>query len=150
MAKKSLICFITLVILSLCCGVSYATENSNSISLGNEIMKSIDKTENSMQNVVSGNVVKDAGNMVKNGMDDMKNGVNNMENDMKDEDGKRNEEVIGGYDNGNYNATRTTAEQTLNTGVNTITATTWMWIILVFDMVMIIAAILYYATQDNS
>ena len=139
MAKKSLICFITLVILSLCCGVSYATENSNSISLGNEIMKSIDKTENSMQNVVSGNVVKDAGNMVKNGMDD-----------MKDEDGKRNEEVIGGYDNGNYNATRTTAEQTLNTGVNTITATTWMWIILVVAMVMIIAAIWYYATQDNS
>ena len=68
----------------------------------------------------------------------------------KHEDRNRNEELIGGYDNGNYNTTRTTAEQTINTGVNTMTATTWMWIILVVAMVMIIAAIWYYATQDNS
>ena len=45
MLKKSLICTLAITILSLFCTVSFAAEENNKINLGNEIMRSIDKTE---------------------------------------------------------------------------------------------------------
>ena len=54
-----------------------------------------------------------------------------------------------GTNNGNYNVARTTADQTINNGINTMTATTWMWIILIVAAVTILMAIWYYATQGN-
>ncbi len=163
MLKKSFICALAIIILSLCCTISFANEKGNNINLGNEIMRSIDKTENSMKNVVSGNVVRDAGNMVNDEINMMKGGVNtirndagNVENTMRDDrnnsDINRNNDnnmVITGTNGGNYNTTRTSVDQTLNGGVNTMTATTWMWIILIVAAVTIMAAIWYYATQGN-
>lgn len=136
MAKKSLICSLAILVIFMFSGICFAANNENSINLGNEIMQSIDKTEDSVKNVVSGNVVKDTGNMVKDGVNNVGNGVRNIGNNVGD---------------GNYNTTRTTAEGTTTyTGTNTMTTTTWMWIILVVAAVIIFAAIWYYATQSNS
>lgn len=130
MAKKIFIVGFAMIILCLCCGVCFAAED-NSVTLGNEIMQSIDKTGESANNVVSGNWVKDAGNTVKNAGD-------NVKNDAKAMTGT-----------GSYNTTRTSAETTTNGAVNTMSTTTWMWIILVVAAIIIIAAIWYYATQNN-
>ena len=167
MLKKSLICALAIIILSLCCTICFANEKGNNINLGNEIMRSIDKTENSMKNVVAGNVVKDAGNMVNNEMNMIKDrvndvgegikdtgnavrdGVDNTENDMNRNNDNNNNAGVAGTNGGNYNTTRTSVDQTLNGGINTMTATTWMWIILIVAAVTIMAAIWYYATQGN-
>ena len=165
MLKKALICTLAIMILSLCCTICFANEKGNNINLGNEIMRSIDKTGNSMKNVVSGNVIKDTGNMVNNEINMIKDGVNYVEDGMRDtgdnaRDGVNNAEntmrndnnnttgVVGRND-GDYNVTRTSVDQTLNGGINTMTATTWMWIILIVAAVTIMAAIWYYATQEN-
>lgn len=133
MAKKIFVTAFAMIVLCLCCGMCFAAENeASSVNLGNQIMDSVDKTGKSIDNVVSGNIVRDAGN-------DVKDGVNN--------DGRD-----GNRDNnqGMYNTTRTTAEGTINNGgFSTITTTTWMWIILVVAAIVIIAAIWYYATRTN-
>lgn len=160
MLKKFLIATLALIILSLCCTICFAKEDENKINLGNEIMRSIDKTENSMQNVISGNVVNDTGNIVRDGINGVENGtrnVGNTVNDYMNNGGNINNDNINnnnntattGLNNGNYNTARTSVDQTLNGGINTMTATTWMWIILIVAAVTIIAAIWYYATQDN-
>lgn len=174
MLKKSLICALAIMLLSLCCTVCFANENGNNINLGNEIMRSIDKTENSMKNVVSGNVVRDTGNMINDEINMMQDGINAVEDGMREDgntvkDGERNvgnsmqdnrdnrnndnqnntNGGVVGRNDGDYNATRTSVDQTLNGGINTMTATTWMWIILIVAAVTIMAAIWYYATQGN-
>lgn len=132
MAKKSLICVFAIIVLSLCCGFCFAAEDNSSINLGNEIMKSVDKTGESAENVVSGNVVNST-------VDTVKGGMNNTKNMMQNDD------------NNNYDVTKTATEGTAdNNGMGTMTTTTWMWIILVVAAVIIIAAIWYYATQNNN
>ena len=148
MLKKSLICALAIIILSLCCTISFANEKGNNINLGNEIIRSIDKTENSMKNVVSGNIVRDAGNMINDEINMIEDGVYNVENTIRNDDNNNTAGVVGRND-GDYNATRTSVDQTLNGGINTMTATTWMWIILIVAAVTIMAAIWYYATQGN-
>lgn len=130
MAKKIFIVGFAMIILCLCCGICFAAED-NSVTLGNEIMQSIDKTGESANNVVSGNWVNDAGNAVRNAGD-------NIKNDAKAMTGT-----------GSYNTTRTSVDQTTNGAMNAMSTTTWMWIILVVAAVIIIAAIWYYATQNN-
>lgn len=149
MAKRGLFVGLAVIILCLCCGTCFAAEgNNNSINLGNEIMESIDKTGDSINNVVSGNAVNDAGNAVRDGVNNVKNGVENIGNDAKNiDDGVVNRSNAGG----NYNAVRTTTEGTQGviTNFDAMSTTTWMWIILVVAAVIIIAAIWYYATQNN-
>lgn len=145
MAKKSLICALAIIVLSLCCGFCFAAEDNSSINLGNEIMKSVDKTGDSAQNVVSGNIVNSTRDTVRDGVDNVGNMVKDAGNNM---DGNNNDN--NNRDN-NYDVTRTTTEGTANNnGIGTMTTTTWMWIILVVAAVIIIAAIWYYATQNNS
>lgn len=144
MAKKIFIVAFAIIVLCLCCGSCFAAENKDSsTNLGNEIMESIDKTGKSAQNIVSGNIVKDAGNTVRNAGNDIKDGAQNAGRDGKDA-------VEGVVNTSNYNTTRTTAEgTTTNGGFSTMTTTTWMWIILVVAAIVIIAAIWYYATRTN-
>ena len=130
MAKKIFMIGFAMIILCLCCGVCFAAED-NSVTLGNEIMQSIDKTKESANNVVSGNWINDAENTVRNAGD-------NMKNDTKAMTGTS-----------NYNTTRTSVDQTTNRTINAMSPTTWMWIILVVAAIIIIAAIWYYATQNN-
>lgn len=129
MAKKIFIVGFAMIVLCLCCGVCFAAE-SNSVNLGNEIMESIDKTGESMNNVVSGNWINETGNNVRQAGDNTRNDFNGMTNA------------------GDYNTARTTVEGTTNTA-GTMSTTTWMWIILVVAAIIIIAAIWYYATQNN-
>ena len=128
MTKKALYALLAMIILCLCCSVSFATDN-NSVTLGNEIMQSIDKTGESINNLVSDNMVNDMDKTVE-------EGVNNVEGTMSGMT--------------NYTTTQTTAERTTGeSGVNMMSTTTWMWIILVVAAVIIIAAIWYYATQNS-
>ena len=137
MTKKALVLICTAVILCLCCSVSFAVENNNSITLGNEVMQSIDKTGDSLNNLVSGNMMTETTNSVVNGAEDVKDGIDNMGNDMM-------------RNNQDYNVTQTTTEGNIGgMGMNTMTTTTWMWIILAVAAIIIIAAIWYYATQNN-
>lgn len=132
MAKKVFLIIFAMIILCLCCGVCFAAED-NSVDLGNEIVESIDRTGESMSNVVSGNWTDDVENTMNDVKDKAKNGTNNiMENNNE----------------GVYNTVKTTAESTAS-GMSTMSTTTWMWIILVVAAIIIIAAIWYYATQNN-
>lgn len=161
MARKSLFVVLTIITICLFCGTCFAAEN-NSINLGNEIMDSIHKTGNSINNVVSGNVVKDAGNTMKGAVNNVggtmnnagrgvQNGVNNVKNNVENMGNNMHKDNVNRTDRGNYNTIRTEVQKTAsNTGLNTMTTTTWMWIILVVAAVIIIAAIWYYATQKNS
>lgn len=144
MAKKIFIVAFAIIVLCLCCGSCFAAEDGgSSTDLGNEIMDSIDKTGKSVDNVVSGNIVKNAGNTVENAGNDVNNGARDAGRDGKDA-------VDGVVNRANYNTTRTTAEgTTTNGGFSTMTTTTWMWIILVVAAIVIIAAIWYYATRTN-
>lgn len=147
MAKKIFMVAFAIIVLCLCCGSCFAAEdNGSSTNLGNEIMDSIDKTGKSVDNVVSGNIVKDAGNTVRNAGNDVKDGANDVGREGRNVvDG-----VVGGANSGMYNTTRTTAEgTTTNGGFSNMTTTTWMWIILVVAAIVIIAAIWYYATRTN-
>lgn len=137
MAKKIFLVVFAMIVFCLCCGICFAADNS--VNLGNEIMQSINKTGESMNNVVSGNWTN------KDVKDDRNNGeraVRNAENYVRD-----GAKTVTGTEN--YNTTRTTAGQTTNRAINTMSTTTWMWIILVVAAIIIIAAIWYYATQNN-
>lgn len=140
MTKKSIICVLAIIILSLCCGMCFAEESSNSINLGNEIMESVDKTGDSFQNIISGNIMDNSSNMMKDGENDVKDGMRDMGTKINN-----GESVVG-----DYNVTRTASEGTNNNNNGAMTTTTWMWIILAVAAVIIIAAIWYYATQNNS
>lgn len=137
MAKKIFIVGFAMIILCLCCGICFAAED-NSVSLGNEVMQSIDKSGESINNVVSGNWTNDDGK------------TKDTRNDLRDDAGA----IIGNTGRnenaGNYNTTRTTVEGMTNDAMTgTMSTTTWMWIILVVAAIIIIAAIWYYATQSN-
>lgn len=141
MTKKLLVLGFAAVILCLCCSVSFASENNNSITLGNEIMQSIDKTGDSFNNMMSGNMVTDTANSVRNGVEDVRNGMMDGVNTIQNGTMRTNQ---------NYNVTQTTTEGNIGQmGMNTMTTTTWMWIILAVAAIIIIAAIWYYATQSN-
>lgn len=146
MVRKSIVAIITAIVLSLCCGFCFAEENSsnnNSINLGNEITRSVDKSGQSVRNVTDDVFSTNTANHMKDGMQnmgrDVTNGINNVDNGIVN---------VTGTNSGNYNATRTTAQGT-TTGFNTMSTTTWMWIILAVAAIIIIAAIWYYATQNN-
>lgn len=146
MAKKCFCIFLAIIIFSLCCGFSFAQEENSSVTLGNEIMDSIDKTTRNAENVVNmdGEKTNNGESNIKNditkGMDSITGGEEEAKNVV---DSRVNE-----TGSGTYNTVRTTAEGT-NSSLDTMTTTTWMWIILIAAAVVIIAAIWYYATQDN-
>lgn len=144
MAKKIFIVGFAMIILCLCCGICFAAED-NSVSLGNEIMQSIDKTGESMENVVSGNWVNGMGNTVRDAGADMRNDVTGITG-TEGMTGNNNRGIAGTND---YNTTRTTVEGSTAGTTNAMSTTTWMWIILVVAAIIIIAAIWYYATQTN-
>ena len=132
MTKKTIFSIIAIIILCLCCTVSFAEDN-NSVSLGNEIMRSVDKTGDSFENLVSGNVIEDTSKAVTGGVNNMVEGTDEMM-----------------MQNQNYNTVQTTREGTVqNSGMGAMTTTTWMWIILSVAAIIIITAIWYYATQNN-
>lgn len=132
MTKKIFFTVLAIFGLCLCCSYSFATENN--ATLGNEIMKSIDKTGESIDNVMSSNVIEETGNDVREGVDDIGTGMSE-----------------GARRGANYITTQTTTEGTTDTNRTgfTMDTTTWMWIILVVASVIIIMAIWYYATNNS-
>lgn len=146
MTKKILICLVFVVTLINVCAFSnicFAANDEKSINLGNEITKSMDKTADSVRNVVSGNVIYDAAEGVKNTAQNAKNVVEDGADAVKKEERKMESDA-----NDSYNARRTTAEAT-ETGIDKDRMTTWMWLTLIAATTIIIAAIWYYVTQVN-
>lgn len=154
MVKKIFIIGITAIILSLCCTVSFAAneKTNSSVNLGNEVMQSVDKAGRSMQNmtddVFSGNMINNAKDGMTNTMNNMGNMTMHPVNTLVNEENRAQTEAR--QDVGNYNTVRTTAEtDTAMAEFTTMSTTTWMWIILAVSAIIIIAAIWYYATQNN-
>ncbi len=155
MAKKIITSlFVGLLLINCFFITTVSFANENTISLGNEITKSMDKTGDSMKNVLSGNAIMDAGNNIKNTVNDARNVVmdetNDMKADVKDEENKMyKDDEMKKTDNGeNYDARRTNAEIS-RSGIDNNIMMTWMWIALIAATTIIIAAIWYYVTQTN-
>lgn len=146
MTKKILICLVlvvTLINVWAFSNISFAANDEKSINLGNEITKSMDKTGDSLRNVVSGNVINDAAQGVRNTAENAKNMVEDGAGAMKEEERRMESDT-----NDSYNAQRTTAEAT-RSGIDKDQMTTWMWLTLIAATTIIIAAIWYYVTQVN-
>ena len=160
MAKKTITVLAVMCIFSLFCGICCFAADDNSINLGNTVSETMDKAGRSIENVkndiFSGNRDNDGHNnnekdMINNGVNHVENGVNHIDNGAKDVgNAVVNTTRLDGYRTNNYNAVRTETTTGLpNTEVGGMTTTTWMWIILAVSAVIIIAAIWYYATQNN-
>lgn len=145
MTKKIFAIILVSAILSLCCGFCFAASNeADTVNLGNEISSSLNKGANSVGNVAED--VVGAGEEMVNGVGDAfrRMGDNNdNNNNNNDNNGMWNNGTTDGY-----STTRTTAEGTQTTN-GTMSTTTWMWIIFAVAAVIIIAAIWYYAMQGN-
>lgn len=155
MAKKIIASlFVGLLLINCFFITTVSFANENTISLGNEITKSMDKTGDSMKNVLSGNVIMDAGNNIKNTVNEARNVVmdeaNDMKADLKNEANKmdKDDEMKKTENGENYDARRTNAEIS-RSGIDNNTMMTWMWIALIAAITIIIAAIWYYVTQTN-
>lgn len=155
MAKKIIASlFVGLLLINCFFITTVSFANENTISLGNEITKSMDKTGDSMKNVLSGNVIMDAGNNIKNTVNEARNVVmdeaNDMKADLKNEANKmdKDDEMKKTENGENYDARRTNAEIS-RSGIDNNTMMTWMWIALIAATTIIIAAIWYYVTQTN-
>lgn len=155
MAKKIITSlFVGLLLINCFFITTVSFANENTISLGNEITKSMDKTGDSMKNVLSGNVIMDAGNNIKNTVNEARNVVmdeaNDMKTDLKNEVNKmdKDDEMKKTENGENYDARRTNAEIS-RSGIDNNTMMTWMWIALIAATTIIIAAIWYYVTQTN-
>lgn len=145
--RKLLYSILAIIVLCVCSSTCFAAENGNSVTLGNEIMQSIDKTGQSFDNIVSGNIVDDTKNGVRSGVDNAKDGVDDGMNMITDDAMM----MTNNTRQQDYNTAQTATEGTAQrNGMDTMTTTTWMWIILSIAAIIIIAAIWYYATQNNS
>lgn len=150
MAKK-IFASLAIIMLSLCCGVCFATENNSNVNLGDQITDSLDKAGDSMRNVADD---------VMDGMgvrDNNRNNNNNYNSNSRNRNTNNNNydnntmDNRTGYTNGNgftdgYNAVRTSVDEATTGNMST---TTWIWIILAVAAIIITAFVWYYAAQDN-
>lgn len=165
MARKSLFIGLAIIVLSLCCGISYATETEEVLAatnLGNQITESLNKTGDSANTAIKAttegisNIKTEATNSINHGMNMVNDGVHNNNGSTTDTRNYNSTRTgvsgVNGHDGvstgtRNYNATRTSTTAPMLTGMST---TTWMWVILAVAAIIIIAAIWYYATQTNN
>jgi hypothetical protein len=148
MAKKLFIGVEIIAVISLFFSVySFATnEDSKTVNLGNEVSKTIDKTEDNVENAAdkTGNAGQRLVNDVKTDMGAMFNNNNNNDNDNNN----KSNNAVANNNNVNYSTARTaTNGNVLNTGMS---STTWVWIIMAVAAIIIIAAVWYYAAQNNT
>lgn len=138
MAKKVVITSIAIMFLSLFCGFCFAANDMKTdvIDLGNDVNKSLDKAGQSVKNVtndvMSGNVMNKTENGIKHVGDNIEDGV----------------ETVTNRTVGTYNTVRTNTGTTLN-GTNTMSNTTWIWVVIAVLAVIIVSAVWYYVAQNN-
>lgn len=146
MTKKILFLLVGLLIFSVNFSVCFAADNT--INLGNEITKSIDKTSENLDKVVPGNIVTDTKNELYKEKDNMVNELDKGKSEI-DKTGEKIDDNVykDSKDVGEYNTVRTSVT---NEGlVDQDTMTTWMWILLVIATSIIVASIWYYVTRMN-
>ena len=138
MFKKISLCIAIIAAMVLFTSFSFAT------NLGNEVKDSMEKTGETVGNMVEGatnagkDVVNNVGNAVSGAMNNVKNGINSVTNNME---GNTNNQNTA---NNNYTATRTA---TFGTGTN---GTIWMWVILGVVALLIIGLSWYYMSDNKS
>jgi ABC-type transport system involved in multi-copper enzyme maturation permease subunit len=146
MTKKLFIGIAIITVVSLFFSVcSFASnEDSKTVNLGNEVSKTIDKTEDNVENAAD-----KTGNAGQRLVNDVKTDVGAMfDNTDNNNDNNKNNVATANTNNGNYTTTRTaTNGNVLNTGMS---STTWIWIIMAVAAIIIIAAVWYYAAQNNT
>lgn len=167
MAKK-IFMSLAIIMLTLCClSVCFAADNNSNVNLGDELTRSLDKTEDSVENV-TGDVMNGITSDTENNRN-ADNRNNNMNNDdtinFRNSDNRNNSmnnnntnnyNTNGNNRNNNntdnnvftegYNAVRTSVDE-ITTG--NMSTTTWVWIILAVAAIIIVAMVWYYAVQDN-
>ena len=139
MAKKIIIS-LAIIILSLCCSVCFAADNNSNVNLGDQITDSLDKTGDSVRNVTSD--VMDAGANTMRSIGNTVDGDNNNNNN----DNRMSQRNLS--NDTNYNAVRTSVDEVTTNG--TMSATTWIWIILAVAAIVIVAMIWYYAVKTDN
>lgn len=155
MAKKTIIAIAAMCIFSLLCGICCFAANDNSINLGNTVSETMNKAGRSIENVkndvFSGNVINNGEKVVEGGVYHVENGVNHVGNGVNDvTNGVVNTTRLNNNRTNNYNTVRTqTSTEIANTRLGGMSTTTWMWIVLAVSAAIIIAAVWYYATQNN-
>lgn len=130
---------------------------TSSVFAANELRDSMDKTGNSMRNVVNGagNVLQDAETAITDGAKNIGNAISTSA-----------DRLTGGMtgtdnmdDNQGYDATRTTTTRTLTAGTGTGTdngtimgmnENTWTWLILAITTLAIVGLVWYYAMQHKT
>ena len=155
MAKKTIITIAAISIFSLFCGICCFAADDNSINLGNTVSETINKAGRNMvnvkNNIFSGNEAVEGRTMMNNGMNHLDNGVNHIENGARNVgNAVVNTTRLNNDRTNNYNTVRTqTTTEIADTRLGGMTTTTWMWIVLAVSAAIIIAAVWYYATQNN-
>ena len=171
MAKKIFLTIISAIVFVIgLATVSFAKTGTNTtVSLGNEVSKSINKTERNMDDLVDDTGLNKAGKDIQNGVEDLgnniRNGFDNMGRDAEDlvdanhyndTDDMRNtrntdDRIDNKLDNkavagrtGNYTAGQV---QTGVTARNGMSQNAWIWIVMVVVALVIIAAVWFYAAQ---
>ena len=150
--------------ITLIATVLLFTSFSFASNLGNDIKDSMDKTGNTIQNVMNGvtdagknavdnmgNAVNDAANGARDTMNNMANGINNMTDDMfdnRDDNNQNNNEnnnanTGNGADDG-YSAAR------IATFTDTTTNNTWLWIALGVVALAIVGLSWYYMSDNRN
>lgn len=136
--NKKILAIIILLIMSLFFSVySFAT---NDTTFGDEVMDSVDKSKESIQN---------AGEQVKNITSDIGNEIQGTLHNA----GQGMQDVLDGNDSmssetqsGDYTATRTATDQITGT---TMSNTAWVWLILGIVGFVIVALTWYYVSQNT-
>lgn len=107
---------------------------------------------NTIKNVTNGtkNVVQDAtntvGGAINRGVQGTKNAVQNGTN--MNTNNSNTTDMIGTTNNGNYNATRTSTDDSMTLGG--LSTNLWTWIIVAILGVLIVALVWYYAKQNST
>lgn len=149
MFKKVSLCIAIIAAMLLFTSFSFAT------NLGNEVQNSMEKTGNTVGNMVEGatnagkEVVNNVGNAVSGTMNNIRDGFNTVTDDMNNNSATDdiNDSTANNQNdtNNNYIATRTA---TFGAGTNN--STMWIWVVLGVVALLIIGLSWYYMSDNRN
>ena len=149
MFKKASFCFVIIATIILFTSFCFAT------NLGNEMQNSMDKTGNTVGNVVEGatnagkEVVNNVGNTLNGAMNGMKEAMNNITDDMDNNTATGNM-INNATSNENDTNNNYTATRTATFGTGTDNNTIWIWAILGVVALLIIGLSWYYMSDNKT
>ncbi len=116
---------------------------SSYVCASNDMGESMNKAANGARNVVGGaeNVVEDAVGSIGTGIKDLGNTFTDGASRVTSGDNMH---------NGDYTATRTSADTNVNGSILGMSPTTWTWFVLAIATLAIVGLVWYYAMQNSN